>query len=69
MDYQALILGIALILIGAYIIAKTSAIPLDELIRAVIWHPRTMEGAGLRWLGLGLCVVGLVAVLAGLGLF
>jgi hypothetical protein len=68
MDYQTALLGIALVLMGVYITAKTWKVPLDELIRAMVWHPRTMEGAGLKWLGLGLCVAGVLTILASLGL-
>jgi hypothetical protein len=68
MDLQAVFLGIALILIGVYITAKTWMVPWDELIRAMVWHPRTMRGAHLKWLGLGLCAAGVVTILAGLGL-
>jgi hypothetical protein len=67
-DLPAVFLGTVLIFIGVYITAKTWTVPWDELIRAMVWRPRTMRGAHLKWLGLGLCAAGVVTILAGLGL-
>lgn len=64
-DPAALIFGLVFMLVGVSIIVKTWDVTLEELIRARIW------GAGwrarLKWIGLALAAVGVVTILAGLG--
>ena len=67
MDRQTIILGLVLVVIGASITAKTRTIPWDELIRALVWHPRRMPSAYMKAAGLLLLALGALVLLAGLG--
>ena len=67
MDRQSVILGLVLIVIGASTTAKTWTVPWDELVRALVWHPRRMPGAYMKSAGLVLLALGALVLLAGLG--
>jgi hypothetical protein len=67
MDRQTVILGLVLIVIGASITAKTRSVPWDELVRALVWHPRRMPSAYMKSAGLVLLALGALVLLAGLG--
>ena len=65
-DKSAFVLGLGLILIGIIITAKTWNVTLEELIRARIWGADWR--ARLKWIGLALIAVGIVTILANLGI-
>jgi hypothetical protein len=65
-DKSGFVLGLGFILIGIIITAKTWNVTLEELIRARIWGAGW--GARLKWIGLALMAVGIVTVLASLGM-
>jgi|GEM_PF-6934931 hypothetical protein len=67
MDRQTVILGLVLIVIGTSITAKTWTVPWNELIRALVWHPRRIPRAYMKSAGLVLLAVGALVLLAGLG--
>ena len=65
-DKSAFVLGLGFILIGIIITTKTWNVTLEELIRARIWGAGW--GARLKWIGLALIAVGIVTILANLGI-
>ena len=54
--------------IGILLIVKTWNVEWDEAIRALFLHPGAKPGSRSKLIGLGLTAIGLVTILAGLGL-
>ena len=64
-----LIFGIVLIALGVAVIARTWKTGWDEVIRALVLHPGARWWPGyLKYLGLALTAVGIVVILASMGL-
>jgi hypothetical protein len=62
------LLGLVLIAVGVALIIKSWDTGWDEVVRALIWHPGSKRAGYLKYLGFSLSAVGVVAILAGLGM-